>query len=47
MIVTICPSKTAVRCGDFLSLFLQEKCIKSDFSGSICIPISLKCFSAL
>ena len=34
MIVMICPSRTAERCGDFLSFFLQEKCIKSDFSGS-------------
>ena len=45
--VMICFSMRAVRCGDFLSFFLQEKCIKSDFSGSMCIPIQLKCFSAL
>ena len=45
--VTICCSTKVDREGDFLSFFLQEKCIRSDFSGSICIPISLKCFSAL
>ena len=45
--MTICPSRTAERCGEILSFFLQEKCIRSDFSGSICIPILLKCFSAL
>ena len=45
--VTICRSTMVVSGGDFLSFFLHEKCIRSDFSGSICIPISLKCFSAL
>ena len=45
--VTIRRSTMVVKGGDFLSFFLQEKCIRSDFSGSMCIPISLKYFLAL